>query len=240
MVRAIIDQGQVISRYERTTGSASSVKLPLVCEPCNNGWMSQIETGAANQLRDALAGTAISIDLEGQKNIATWMALKALTFDLGEPNPFRVVTEADLSELFQDRCPPPQLRAWVARYDGNPKHLTFYARQPFVHPESVNGAVEGDPHAQSLTLVFGKLVVQSIYVPLAGRPFPMAYDRPDSLHDHAIWPGPGRTVVWPPSLALTERGLTQYAYMPMSPASLADWEEARVVRHEALGYGGPE
>jgi hypothetical protein len=54
----------------------------VVCQPCNNGWMSRIDNAAARVLRPLVQGKAV-VDLASgaQRAVAGWIFKSALTFD---------------------------------------------------------------------------------------------------------------------------------------------------------------
>ena len=212
-------QGAVQHSHTKPVGSVSNIKLPIVCGPCNNVWMSQLENRAGRQLVAAIGDTSLTLVPEAQSDIAKWMTLKALTFDLGEPNPMRVVTDDDLHAFYATRSPQPQFVVRLARY-GEPHlgHLIFFNRRGYAYPESREDVFA---YAQILTLVFGRLVIQSIYVPVANQSLPSVLYRRPIPYDIVIWPGREESIGWPPPLSLDREKIASYSGLPGNPESFA-------------------
>ena len=185
------NQQGLVSQHQKVVGSASSIKLPLVCEPCNKKWMSKIELDASSVLRPTLSGGSVTITPAQQKVIARWATLKALTCDLRRPNASPVVFPDDLHAFYATRNPAQQFQVWMAEYRGHLDHIVWFARWATLTDTAFKGLPARTPHGQVFTLVFGHLVMQSVFVGLRGREIPLGYQRNESDDAVRVWPAPG-------------------------------------------------
>lgn len=216
-----LNESEIIRHVGKKVGSPSTVKLPVVCEPCNNGWMSDIENATQIFMLASLGGVPIEITSEQQHTLATWGTLKALTYDLKQPNYTPVVSSQDLQLFYAERKPPTQFKMWLGHYSGHTDHLAFVLREATAAVEDYDGFRAGTPHAQILNLVFGDLVVQSIFVGVEGRRVPSAYGRlPVDPSAVRVWPPTAEPIHWPPTVQLTSKGFETFAGMPMEPEAL--------------------
>jgi hypothetical protein len=53
------------------------------CEPCNNGWMNEIEKAARKVIEPMIRGHRTTLDSEAQSLIARWMLKTTLMFEHG-------------------------------------------------------------------------------------------------------------------------------------------------------------
>ncbi len=95
-----------------------TVRMP--CEPCNNGWMSDLE----NQVKPFMTGMAFRgekalLDEDHQLTLVRWLVKTAMVNEFtalgAEPKYFTEGERAAFKERFEF---PPGLWIWLARYDG--------------------------------------------------------------------------------------------------------------------------
>jgi hypothetical protein len=179
--------------------------------------MGDMERIAGSYLKPAIGDSPLTLDSDAQFAIATWMTLKALTYDLAEPNLRHVVEEDDLHTFYATKAPMPQFQVRLARY-GEPHsgHLVFFGRRGFAYPETEEKIAGGFSYAQILTLVYGRLVIQSDYVPLANQSLPNVLTRDPTPYEVGIWPTETAVVDWPP-LSLDKNMIGPYAGLPGPP-----------------------
>lgn len=179
-------------------------KLPAVCSPCNNGWMSQLteelKTGFADCI---LQGTPLLITPSALSVLSAYTFLKAAVMDYTycEGEPF--FTRAARERFRVSRTIPSDGQVWVAAFRGR---SVFGARANIRHYSSTQpGTPVYGIEWFAFTYVVGHLAVQLLMprwkdVRHRGRPLPRL-----SPHlkwkDGAtrIWPLSGVSVRWPPS-----------------------------------------
>jgi hypothetical protein len=208
--RSVVDKGKVLSEYSRKRQTMSVYKVPTVCQRCNGGWMSRLENQAKPILRPMILGHRSGLSSRHQEVIARWMMLKVLFFDLIESED-RTAASEDFHHFYENGMPPARFECWIARYEPGPIDILFHVRNSFRTRIEHEGIPPLTPHAQNLTLVFGNLVLQSIFVNNETQGYPPVFSRTEpEPHVARIWPST-RTVDWPPPLTLTPLEIELFA-----------------------------
>jgi hypothetical protein len=87
-----------------------------VCEQCNGGWMSTIEDAARPILTAMIEDQRITLDIEDQEKVATWLGLKAIVAQHTLPQG-QIAFEWTNAFAIEKRAPTSwQIR--IARYQG--------------------------------------------------------------------------------------------------------------------------
>lgn len=108
-----------------------STRVRVVCDTCNNGWMSQLEDAVSPLLGPMLHGNTKILDRERQALLAQWVFKTTAMLDFTYPQE-RAIQDADLRWLYEHRAPPPNVLIWVASYRGAERN-SFY-RHDVMHP----------------------------------------------------------------------------------------------------------
>lgn len=90
--------------------------VKAVCEPCNGGWMNQVEIKARPFLESLIHGHGRNLYRDGQRKVATWGAMKAMLFqakDRDAPIPL-----SHRRQLYTERTPPERCQVWIGCYTG--------------------------------------------------------------------------------------------------------------------------
>jgi hypothetical protein len=97
-------------------GKGAGITVKHLCESCNNGWMSALETHAKPYLLAMLRGLTIPLDREAQTKLSAWIMKTVMVYEFLSPG--RVsYTEVERRE-FRDTLQPPQGTAvWLGRCD---------------------------------------------------------------------------------------------------------------------------
>jgi hypothetical protein len=203
LTRSQVDKGDVIWTHTRKVGAASAYKVRRVCQKsCNGGWMADLEREAKPILTPLVRGERRGLLAADQEVIARWMVLKALFFDLVEAAD-DTAAEVDFKSYFASRTPPERFEVWLARYEPEALHVLQHYRSSFRTRIPLEGIPANTPHSQFLTLVFGHLILQSIFVNQQTVTYPPTYSRPEpEPHIVRVWPT-SATVDWPPPLKIT-------------------------------------
>jgi hypothetical protein len=111
-------------------GAASTKKLKVVCEKCNNGWMSALEISVKPLLTPLIKGDPVVLDTQMREIIIEWIVMKVLVaehnFYLGHPaDP--IFDQAARTRFMQSRAIPAGIRSWVAMQNGT-KWVTGFHR----------------------------------------------------------------------------------------------------------------
>jgi hypothetical protein len=176
-------------------------KVRVVCEDCNNTWMSGIEAAAAPALADLVRpGKPLHLDAYQQRDIAAWGFLKGILYQ--HTGNQIVVPDAHVKEFFRRHQPPMKSAIWMVAYDRPFALTTFRATGgSFDAPEI------GDIYV--LTWSVGTLAFH-----IFGHTSPNTYG-----HDFGdlgqwltrVWPS-GRFVSWPPAVHFDDLGIERLHY----------------------------
>jgi hypothetical protein len=192
LTRSQVDKGQVIWTHSRNVGAASAYKVRRVCQKtCNGGWMSDLEKATKPILTPLVRGGRRGLLPADQTVIARWMVLKALFFDLVEAAD-STAAERDYRSFFASRVPPPRFEVWLARYEPEADHVLQHYRSSFRTRVPHGDIPANTPHSQLLTLVFGHLILQSIFVNEETITYPPIHSRTEpEAHVVRVWPTSG-------------------------------------------------
>jgi hypothetical protein len=191
------------------------VRLPCVCQKCNNTWMSGMETTVKKFLGPMIDDFSIPLDRQYQQNLTEWAVKCAMCNDAVEPHP-RYFTEAECRAFKLKRTIPAQTLVFVARFtgrslDSNGVDFTL------IEPKSGDLLVRGHVY----NMMVGHVVLQvvswhtepqhkekAVRVKVADGPW-------DKLTIQ-IWTIQKRSVNWPPPMSLTTIvGVTHYGHFRM-------------------------
>ena len=113
--RLLPDGGPTHSR-RILPGDPQSRKLKIVCDVCNNGWMSRVVETAKPHVLPLLTGAWFAIGTKGCRAIATWAALAAMVWEQSDPE-MAAITRSELDHMFAQQEPPTGWRVWIGISD---------------------------------------------------------------------------------------------------------------------------
>jgi hypothetical protein len=102
---------------EWRTKEAADFKVRCVCGPCNEGWMSAIESNARPSVGAMMRGEVLTLSNADQEKVANWLGLKAIIAQHSVPTAHIVPgwTRAFASK----QCPPTSWQIRIAsHHDG--------------------------------------------------------------------------------------------------------------------------
>jgi hypothetical protein len=101
-----------------------------VCQPCNNGWMHELEESAKHPLRPLIQGEERSQRYWRQTLCATWAMKTVLVWDSVMPQ-HRLIPRSVLHTFHETQRLNLRQQVWVGRYTGAQIHHSF--RQTAAH-----------------------------------------------------------------------------------------------------------
>lgn len=105
-------------------------KSRIVCEPCNGGWMSQIETLTIPILKPQILGdkSPQTITVLDQCTLAAWATLRSIVFDTYAAPENRYYTREQCAAFKADEymSPPPNTHIWLAPFTRDRRSALFY------------------------------------------------------------------------------------------------------------------
>ncbi len=188
------------------------VRIPCVCQTCNNTWMSRMEKTVKRFMGPMIEDLSFSLNRQNQQNLTEWAVKCAMCNDTVDVHP-RFFTEAECHAFKQKRTIPDRTLVWVARFtgrslDSNGVDFTL------INPKTGELLVR----AHVYTVMVGHVVLQV----LSWRPEPQhedkiirfrAADGPWDRLTIQVWPIGKKSVNWPPAMSLsTVFGVTHYGY----------------------------
>jgi len=188
------------------------VRIPCVCQSCNNGWMSKMETTVQKFAGPMIEDFYLPLDRQYQQNLSEWAVKFAMVNDAVDTHQ-RFFTEAESHTFKKTRRIPASTLVFAARFTG--RSLDSHGADfTLIDPESKKLLVRG----HSYTVLMGHLVLQVLgwhrepeyknkEIRFAVAPGPW------NQLAIQIWPFKVRSLDWPPPKSLTTIvGVTHYGH----------------------------
>lgn len=196
-----------------------SARVRAFCEPCNTGWMSQIESAAKPIVGPMVRGITTTLDAAAQETVANFVVVKGLVAVQGSRTPQPIPDSHYRRVWAAEGAPANTVRVWIGERrsfptSGRPSRATFFdshfmpvtnAARPFPMPRDFSRYIsEGGVFNGTIFQLghFFGLAIQHDWPGLQVRPEPGS-DAERALIP--IWPT-DRTVKWPPSLPVDVLG----------------------------------
>jgi len=181
------------TRHYRRQGLVTTKRLRVVCGPCNNGWMSRLETATKPILTPMAIGEDTRLTEADQRTLSAWVALKLM---VAEHNiiPEVVTPQEDLTALMLDGAPPNSLHIWLfrcgegvwqSRYQRHAAHLTTL---PLQRQDVLR------KNTQSITFGFAQVLFYCFYTRGPGVAIETGFNERLA---RKLWPIGGE-IEWPP------------------------------------------
>jgi hypothetical protein len=182
-------------------GDPRSRKITLVCQKCNNGWMSRLQQTAKDLLLPLITGNAVVMGTQQQNLIAKWCAMSTMTADFINPEK-QAISQGDRTSLFMDGTLSTETwRIWIGRYIRG-QWPSYFLKTSL--PYQGNGIVpslqpSGKPqqNTQITTLVFGELYVHAFSCPDPSLISEVGITLQGAKKLAQIWPVREQFIAWP-------------------------------------------
>jgi len=196
-----------------------SATVRMFCEPCNTGWMSDIEGAAKDSVGPMVQGIATTLDAAAQQVVANWAVLKGLVAVQTSPTP-QPIPERHYRRVYAaEGAPANTVRVWIGQrrnladparpgraklFDSHFMPVTNVFPEFPMPPDLARYRDEGGVFNGTIFQVghFFALVLQHDWPGLRAQP------RPGSEAEHAfvpIWPV-GPDIRWPPLRPVDDLG----------------------------------
>ena len=198
-------------------GDPLNSKVRVVCKPCNNGWLSQIQEKAKPYLIPLFDGQTATLGKEAQRWIATWAAMATMTGEyLSRDMQNVAVPQQERTKFMRTRRPPQNWRIWIGKYErekwaGQWRHNSFpiYSEDKIME---VTASGKRLPNHQTTSFIIGKLFVHVFSGHFRG--IIMRWDwqnAPRALNAlRQVWPIEQNVVHWPGAV-MTDRDASDFA-----------------------------
>ncbi len=139
-------------------------KVRVVCEECNNRWLSEIQNSAKPFLIPLIEGKKCVLGKIAQERVAAWCAMATMTAEYIDPDPTSIaVPQRDRDWLMANGTAPPGWKIWIGRYQrhkwvGRWIHMTL----PILEGKEIPAPEDKKPllpNSQITTFTVGQLYV---------------------------------------------------------------------------------
>jgi hypothetical protein len=171
-----------------------------VCQSCNTGWMSVLESTVQPTLTPMILGQGpLTLTTETQRAVACWAMKTALMLELYYPRDDRQLPQALYALFFQQRRPPNHCGIWAAAYRGDHIGLrAFSSRMTMTRPATYTreGVIE-TPGTRVRGVLQTLCAFRAIFqlVVFDGASPPDVVSNP--MGSIRIWPATGGSPDWP-------------------------------------------
>jgi hypothetical protein len=183
-------------RTWRGRGPSAQLKVKWLCDGCNNGWMSDLETKVRYLLGPLIHDLSIPLDRSAQQLIATWCVKTSMVTEAVGPPQGWFYTRAEREHLRATLSLPTGSFVWLGRCKTSD---LSYCDGRKLFGANQEGFV--------VTLVAARLILQTLTV-RPTRSFTEEMTRRNPLIQ--VWP-PSRPHSWPPPVSLDEQQLDALA-----------------------------
>ena len=172
-----------------------------VCEACNSGWLSRLETSSEPILRGLISGQETTLQPTEQRVLSLWGVKTCFMLQLYQHSTEKIAPLAHYIDLHRERQPQPGTRVSVGAYSGEHRGGHSMMGRPELRVQSDRGALLSWGYV--LVLKIDRLVLKVFWihnhrdVQIARRA-----EEHEVLSD--IWPPNLSAVSWPPVFALTD------------------------------------
>jgi hypothetical protein len=202
-VSSILNPDRTIDKSSQVWGGdVRSRRLQIVCGPCNQGWMHDLQDVTKPILIPLIKGETMLLGTSEQHTLATWCAMTAICAEYFQPKR-RGVPVTDRRWLYVNRTAPESWKIWIGNYQREEwiPHWVHTSLRIADHefPKSLAVHTDGVPwsNVQTTTMVIGQL-----YMHAFSCPFPEILEmiQPDSRAIRflaPIWPKQESVIAWP-------------------------------------------
>lgn len=188
-------------------GHPTTRTLKVVCKPCNNMWMSRMETAAKPHLKPMLLGTPVMLCADAQLALTQWITLKMMVWEHVDTTT-AVFTRNQTLAFGKERAIPANLQIWVlCAKDGGYANISrsftaLFPRELF-HTREITEAMKNTANTQTVLFGIGKLLIFFVHSHLPD----LELGKNRQAFAKALWPPFRPTLRWPPmkSLTITDR-----------------------------------
>lgn len=189
------------------TGAIATIEAGIVCQECNNVWMSNMETQTRPLIEPQALGQPTTLDMAEQVQLAAWAVKTSMACEMTLRRRDDLFSPADRRIVRIERRPPASVIVQAAAYTGSEGPLEYMKLAAAMRR---NGAYVGDLILH--TLKIGCLILRISAFPSGDN---VAMQRIAEPRDVQIplFP-PVRLCRWPPNIVLNDASLRLFRLPP--------------------------
>jgi hypothetical protein len=216
----------ILLRKNKRPGNLITKKLRVVCETCNNGWMSQLEEKVKSTLLGIIENKSVTLTEQDLLILSRWIVMKVIVAEQSEEGT-QVTPEVDRKIFYENEKIPDYFRVYIARQKTTHesaylRHSVTLASSPDGPSPSLNGMRR---NTQTVGFLIGSLFV---YVTAARVDNFNLEGKLNLKHLRCIYPNQGGEVIWN-----TVKELEQ------PEMSAIVWALDDLISSSSVKYGGP-
>lgn len=189
-------------------GHIAHKKVFVVCQKCNNTWMSELENETKDIALPLMQGKEINLTPDMQHSLAKWVFLKTLVAENNRPDE-AIFTQATRDSFRGAQEIPSSIRIWIGHCTGD-VWRNAYLRHTALLGLSLDKVPNGGKrNTQSVALGIGELFFISVGCVSEEVDLTKFVDFDDRLLQ--IWPLSGRDIKWPPNKTLSNDNASKVA-----------------------------
>ena len=206
----IVQEGRP-DEERRYAKGASSLTVGVVCEGCNNGWMSDLESRAKPYLEPMLRGHGRALHETGIRTLATWALKTAMMVEHMHGAKRHLIPAQEYAHLFHHGRPSERARIWMASYAGS-QAVAVGSMWGLDAETSETGPREWEPDRGArdiwgATILFGPIVFHVFGTTILPLLEGLEVNAP---HTRRIWPSTG-DFTWVPRPGFNDHELMAFA-----------------------------
>ena len=196
---------QPVTSLTKKQGQAGSRRVKVVCQKCNNEWLSGLEKRTKPLLLMLIHGMPFTLGRDAQITLATWVAKTVMAAEFVDPTKVAVPPE-DRASLMRNLIPPERgWWIWMAGSQGVEWLTGIHHFSARMNVTPVDLETPDIVNLQSTTIGIGRLLIHAISTSVPGHSF--ALSNPDRSDLRPIWPHPTDPIGWPRLRLLTDNDI---------------------------------
>lgn len=191
-------------------GDVSTKKIRVVCEKCNNGWMSVLEEKAKPLLVRLMNNEKTLLSDNDQELLAQWIVMKSIVAEHSERK-INVTPESDRREFYRNLLIPEYFQIFISQQNSAQK--AGFLRHSLTLSSSKDGP---DPplnglnrNTQSVTFICGSLFIHVLACRAKNLKIEECFDL---SRLEKLWPLINRDISWPVEVVLTQNQMSSYIH----------------------------
>jgi len=203
------DKHQVKESKTWPVKEPATTTVRVVCEPCNTGWMHDLEEAVKPILIGPVLGQGNARFTPGQQlDLATWACVKTMAFEYFWTEP-PVFTQADREIVRTQGRPPATVRVDIAAVESQGQPLQAF-RVTYASPAASPNEPATSDFSICMTMAIGCFVVQVRGGLGAGEHRFKDYGRARA-ESKSIFPPSLPQAIWPPATLLNDETIQAFA-----------------------------
>lgn len=206
---------RAVSKHDKRTkpGELYTKKLKVVCQSCNNEWMSQLDEAAKPHLTPIIKGHAITLDTPSLETVARWATLKAIVSEHDSGGSNFVTPIEDRKAFMANGTIPPYFNIYLLSHQ-SPSRIGYVRTSHAVSltPDGPQPPLNGrSKNTQQISVILGSAMLHINAANVDGFRIEDRLNMPKVV-ERRIWPPNISPLSWPAAPILTNDQMRDLAY----------------------------